>query len=217
MGLLDLFIEREPEAKSTTPAPGQPAPIVFNAPSTNTTTASASSTTEADLSKFVAHFDELFDKSNLPGPDYYEFSKMFQAINAPGMNEDTRMVAAFAGLGVQGLTKEKLLQSAQQYIDIIEEDSRNFEQAVGGKINQELNTKKNAAIEMASKVTEKQNMIAQLQKEITDDNITIQKMNQDVAEQEAAIASKVNGYKTACEARKQQITADIQKITTYIK
>jgi ubiquinone/menaquinone biosynthesis C-methylase UbiE len=49
------------------------------------------------------------------------------------------------------------------------------------------------------------------------DNITIQKMNQDVAEQEAAIASKVNGYKTACEARKQQITADIQKITTYIK
>jgi predicted phage tail protein len=217
MGLLDLFIERKPETKSTAATPGQPAPIVFNTSPVNTAPTVSATTNEADLTKFVAHFDELFDKSNLPGPDYYEFSKMFQAINAPGMSEDTRMAAAFAGLGVQGLTKEKLLQTAQQYINIIEEDSKNFEQAVGGKINQELNTKKNAAIELSAKVTEKQNLIAQLQKEITDDNLNIQRMNQEVAEQEAEIASKVNGYKTACESRKQQIASDIQKITTYIK
>ncbi len=74
--------------------------------------------------KFKSYFDRLFQELNLPGPDYYEFSKMVDAM-ASIAEERTRFISAFAGLTVQGLSKEKLLQSAQTYLQLLEEDFRN--------------------------------------------------------------------------------------------
>ena len=95
-----------------------------------------------EFSKFNAHFDELFEKSNLPGPDYFEFSKMVEALSSPGMTNDMKLTVAFAGLTVQGLTVQKLLSSAQQYLDIIDDDAKQFNLAIDGKVNTEIETRK---------------------------------------------------------------------------
>src|SRR4051812_32911846 len=63
-------------------------------------------------SKFREHFNSLFSEANLPGPGYYEFSKMTAAMQVIA-DEKSRFCAAFAGLEVQGLDKQKLLSSTQ--------------------------------------------------------------------------------------------------------
>jgi len=59
------------------------------------------------ISKFAAYFDKLFREANLPGPDYFEYSKMLEAMQAVP-DEQVRFITAFAGLSVQGLDKQKL-------------------------------------------------------------------------------------------------------------
>ncbi len=57
--------------------------------------------------RFARHFDKLLSLANIPGPDYYEFARMIAVMQ--GIPDDAaRYNAAYAGLQVQGLNKQRL-------------------------------------------------------------------------------------------------------------
>jgi hypothetical protein len=90
-------------------------------------TPSSSSPAKAQLSqdaldKFQKHFDQIFEQTNFPGPDYFEFFKMMVTLEGPIPDEKARISAVFASLAIQGLTKSKLLDTAGQYKTILEQD-----------------------------------------------------------------------------------------------
>ena len=213
MGLVDFFFETDKKPESVQ----QPSPMFETKQQWVPQTSTSQPIQFVDTNKFAKYFDELFNASNLPGPDYYEFSKMVEIMNAPGMNEDMRLSAAFAGLSVQGLTKAKLLESAQAYINIIDTDAQQFANAVARKVNTDLETKKTRAKDLLATIQQKQDLILQLQNEIVSDKQQSEKLTSEVMEQEQKMNENSNAYKYACENRKQQIQSDIQKITTLIK
>lgn len=220
MGFLDYFIEKTddptPVGKTSVPPIGQSVPsIPSNTQPVYTTPVYTTPISQPDLAKFEAHFDELFNKANLPGPDYYEFIQMTKAMVT--LTDDVKFPAVFSALQVQGLTKEKLLQTAQQYVGVIEADAQQFNSAIDTKIVGEIKKKKENLASMQASIKQKEDMIKQLQTDIVNENANIMTITEEIVNDERKYNEKTVVYKTACDNRKQAITNDIQKINSYIK
>lgn len=164
--------------------------------------------TDAGSSKFSEHFNRLFADANLPGPDYYEFSKMTEAMQGIA-DEKARFCAAFAGLQVQGLDKQKLLSSAQQYLQILEADAAAFNQTLDQALLEKVQSRK-------KEIAEAQERIQQLSQEIVRLQQQTETLTQEIAVNEAKIESNTAGYTAALNASKNKILIDIDKIYTHI-
>jgi hypothetical protein len=159
--------------------------------------------------RFVDYFDKLFRDANIPGPDYYEFSRMIEAMQAIP-DEQSRFYTAFAGLRVQGLDKTKLLSTAGDYLRVLASDADHFRSTVETALQTKVNGKVREAEEkgeriraLAQEIESLKNQIAALQSEIGDNR--------------EKIGSSNSGYTAESERRKTRIEADIEKIKNYIQ
>jgi len=181
----------------------------------NLTSTVPSGPSSEDLSKFVKHFDELFDGANMPGPDYYEFIKMSEAMG--NLPENVKYPAVFNALKIQGLTKAGLLNSAQEYIKIIDNDAAQFNAAIDQKVVSGIEASKKNVEDLKKTIQSKTEMIAALQNEIAQHTQEIQNSTLSIQEEENKLMVKISSYKIACDAKKSSITSDIQKINSLIQ
>jgi len=160
-------------------------------------------------SRMVEYFDKLFSEANIPGPDYFEFAKMVSALKAIP-DEFTKFSAAFAGLQVQGLTREKLLSTAEEYLKVLDTDAAHFHSTVEAALQEKVQNKKAEAEEKATR-------IQALSKEINELQSQIAALQAEIMDSEQKITGRSGDYTTESTARKQQIAADIEKIKQYIR
>jgi hypothetical protein len=161
-----------------------------------------------DICKFKQYFDKLFAEANIPGPDYFEFSKMVEAMKAIP-DEKARYRAAFAGLSVQGLDKQKLLSTASGYLQLLDTDATNFNATIDGALQEKVHAKQ-------LEIEEKTKKIQQLSQEITDLHHQIAVLQNEINENEEKIQANTGGYKAELENRKSSILLDIEKIKEHI-
>jgi hypothetical protein len=158
--------------------------------------------------RFSAYFDKLFAEANIPGPDYYEFSKMTAAMQAIA-DEQSRYNAAYAGLQVQGLDREKLITTANEYVKVLERDAIQFRSTADAALEEKVNQKKAEAEEKSGRIQALSREISALQEQITALQAAIQ-------ENEEKITASTGGYLAESEQRKAAILADIEKIKRFI-
>jgi len=178
-------------------------------PGFTNTTVNNSYASPVNSSKFKEYFDKLFREANLPGPDYFEYSKMLEAMQAVP-DEQVRFITAFAGLSVQGLDKQKLLSTASQYLQLMETDAQNFHSSVDAALQEKVFEKKR-------QMEEKEKRIQQLTQEISTLHNDLQNLQSELKENEEKIAANTGGYKNESEAMKNRISWDIEKIKKYIQ
>lgn len=158
--------------------------------------------------KFSEHFNRLFPEANLPGPGYYEFSKMTEAMQTIA-DEKARFCAAFAGLQVQGLDKQKLLSSTQEYLQILDADATAFHNTINTTFVDKVERRRN-------EVNEAQVRIQQLSQEIVTLQQQIALLTKEIAENETKIDTSAAGYTTAMAASRNKLLQDIEKIKQHI-
>lgn len=180
----------------------------------NSTVSAASYTTsgvvnDAVKQKFKDYFDKLMTSSNIQGPDYYEFNKMIEAMNAIA-DEKTRFNSAFAGLSVQGLDKTRLIDTAQQYLQILDHDAANFNSTIDTALEEKVEQKK-------EEIKSKAKRIEDLKREIDDCNNRILLLSNEIKENEEKLSSNSTAYTLELQQKKTSIQSDIEKIKKYIQ
>jgi hypothetical protein len=196
--ILSAFVDITEEKKS----------VVLPEEKRSTSAAPAATVSANSIEKFKQYFDKLFNDANLPGPDYFEFAKMTQAMLAIA-DEKARYSAAYAGLSIQGLDKNKLLDTATAYLKILETDAANFSSTVDAALAEKVQAKQ-------QEMVNKQQRVEQLSREITDLQHQIQLLCAEVKENEEKIESNTGGYKAAAANMQQQILLDIERIKQHI-
>jgi hypothetical protein len=202
---LGVFVEFDDEQQKDTPSSLTQNPII-------TPEISRNPENHAEAQKFENYFENLFEKANFPGPDYFEFYKMMETLEAHITDEKARLSATFASLAIQGLTKQTLLDTAGRYKSIIEQDHVNFEKALNDKLKSEVGDRQNQLLSLEKKIAANSEMIQKLTKEITDAQTQMGQIKTQVMEQENKLIKNKNGYQVACQAVLNKISTDIQKI-----
>jgi uncharacterized protein YoxC len=163
---------------------------------------------QASNNKFKNYFEQLFKEANLPGPDYFEFSKMVEAMQVIP-DERTRYISAFAGLSVQGLDKTKLTESANKYLEILDTDAANFDATINTALQEKVEVKKHDMEEKAKRIQQLSNEIAEL-------NNSINLLGNEIKENEEKIRTNISGYEYELNVMKQKISNDLSKINQLI-
>jgi len=206
---MGLFVEFEEEpttsektsGSSVSPSSRQPAAQTLNAD---------------ELDKFEKHFEKIFDQANFPGPDYYEFWKMAETLAVHIADEKARFSATFASLAIQGLTKEKLVETAAKYKELVSLDKATFEKIVNDKSEKEIGGKKKELDALNEKILKNSELIQKLTKEINESQAAIGKLKTVVNEEESKLAKNKQGYNLASDAMIRKISEDITKIQTIL-
>jgi hypothetical protein len=159
-------------------------------------------------SRYTEYFDKLLGEANIPGPDYYEFARMVAAMQLIP-DESARYHAAFAGLQVQGLNKDKLLSTAAEYLRVLTADSDHFQKTLEAALQDKVRGKETEAEAMAQRIQALSQEIMQLQQQIGG-------LQDEVRVNRDKLTGSGSSYNAESQRRQQQIQSDIDKISQYI-
>jgi chromosome segregation ATPase len=170
-----------------------------------------------ELEKFEKYFEQLFEKANLPGPDYFEFWKMMETLEPHVPDENARIAATFSALSVQGLTKQTLVETANKYLVVIQNDKTNFEKALSEKSKVEVDQRKQQLQENETLINKNYEEIQNLTRQIAQAQEQISKLKGEIQEEEGKMQRNGSGYNIACDAMMKKISSDINKIQNTLK
>jgi hypothetical protein len=158
--------------------------------------------------RFAGHFDELLSDANIAGPDYYEFARMIAVMRAIP-DEAARYNAAFAGLQAQGLNKQRLLDTAGEYLRMLTTDAGQFQTTVETTYKEKVHGKEAEAKEKSSRIQALSQEIVQLQQQIT-------ALQEEIHSSKDKLSGRSSAYTAESNRRQQDIRRDIEKINQYI-
>lgn len=133
MSLKDLFYKAQPEEHKV--PSGKPTPTVgYNAPQAIGPAVSSSVPVQVDATssdEFNQYLAKIMDDANLPGPDYYEFSRAMATLNSSPLTEEQKYATIYAAFSAQGVTAQGLVDAAQKYLVILsQKKSSEFDTSV---------------------------------------------------------------------------------------
>jgi hypothetical protein len=177
-----------------------------------TPTFSPSGTIAGPLPEHQQYFEKLIDKANAENPifqgtDFKEFVDSKVDIDDI-TDEAIRYRTAFNVLKSTGLTKEKLISTGQEYLNIIGRDLNAFQGAHAMQYQKEVRQKElliQKKAEELQALTQKMNALKTEINQITNDiNITKDKLN-----------TTKNSFLLAGENKQQEIQTELEKINQY--
>ena len=116
--------------------------------------------------KSMDFLTKALESNNLEGFDYIEFKQSLAALRDLNMDDATAVKSAFATASTLGLTKQKLVETAEFYKKVLEREKEQFDEALQKQLRQKVEAKREELKKLKDKVKKHREKIAQLESEI---------------------------------------------------
>lgn len=148
--------------------------------------------------KFVDALLRAIKNNSIKEFDYLKFMHSVKSMQEMNMDIDTSFKSAFATAQTIGLTKEKLLKTAQHYKVVLSKEREHFGDALKNQRSEKISGKLKEAEMLKNKILEYEAKMKQMEKEIT------------------AYQKKIDGADKAIEKEKEKIeTIKDNFVTSY--
>ncbi len=177
-----------------------------------------SSSSEGALdTKIVEKLLQAIEKNNLDGFDYLEYKKSLKALEKMPMDEATKYRSAFATASTMGVTLDKLLQTTNFYIGVLDKENEQFTGAFKNQFDSKVSGREREIAQFESIIKEKSEEIKRLTEEIAKHQQQIGDLKAKVEESNSKINKTQNDFKVSYDHLKAQFEEDIVKMQKYLK
>lgn len=167
--------------------------------------------------KIVNTLFQAIEQNNLKGFDYLEFKQAVQGLKKMVADEATRFKSAFATASTMGITMDKLVDSANYYVSILDKEKSQFIKAANDQSNRLVGDRKKELDHLMKSLADKKRMIDQLQQELSKGEERIKVIQDGIENSTIKIENTKRNFEASWGHLKKQMLNDIEKIKTYLK
>lgn len=166
--------------------------------------------------KSVDFITKALEKANLPGFDYVEFKEALSNIARMNIDEATAFKSAYGTAMTMGLTKEKLLETANHYKSVVLKEKDQFDIASQKQQNLKIGENLKQVDGFKKKILDNELKIKQLQDEIEQMRTKVREMDYEREQAYSKIEEANNKFNFAHQSILNQIAKDIENIQKYL-
>ncbi len=166
--------------------------------------------------KSLTFLIKALEKNNLPGFDYIEFKQSLGNLLAMDIDEITAYKSVFATAMSMGLTREKLLKTANHYKQVLEKERTQFEGALKNQMEQRVQSKLEEVEKLKKQVKDYRKKIEELESRITKAQSTIDHADEHIQQAKSKIEETKNAFEFTHQSIINQIGHDVENIENYL-
>lgn len=158
---------------------------------------------------FLGYLDGKIREANQPGPDFLEFTDAIKALASMPLTEQQKYLATYPTYLSSGVTADKLVESANLYKKVLDDEQQSFEQEL-------QQSRKEGVDDLQQQAQAEQDAIAKLTQEIQDRTVRLQKLQADASQNSVKLQQQEASFKQAVTAKQSEIDNHIKNIQTYL-
>ena len=210
-GLKSLFIVEEEEGAKSAEQKTADAPANEERPA-------ATATRPGQVSqKFSDILFQAMEQNNLEGFDYLEYKRSLLSLSKMPMDEPTRFQSAFAMAQTMGVSVPKLVESAQHYLKILENEEQKFETALSNQEKNKIESKELEIKQLDKAIQEKAEQIKKLTAEIQAHQQRVGALKNEIYESSSKMEKTKADFLASYNSLIAQIQSDITKMKEFLK
>jgi len=156
------------------------------------------------------------EKNNLPGFDYYEFKRAVAALRQMELDEATAHKSAFATAATVGITKEKLIETAGYYREVLVKEKSQFDQALENQNTTKITARQDEIKRLRDQIERHKSEVTRIQDEIGAYLNQIDQSETSIKAESDKLTKTKSSFDAAHKSVILQIDRDIENLHKYL-
>lgn len=167
--------------------------------------------------EFTEVLFKAMEQANPQGFDYMEYKQSLQSLKKMQMDDPTRYQSAFAMAQTLGATRDKLLESAQFYLDVLKNEQLKFADAVENQRGKLIGNRQQQIDQLAQTIESKEAQIKRLTQEIEAHRQQMEQVKQEISDATVKVETTQQNFMASYNALSGQIVNDMESIKKYLQ
>lgn len=166
--------------------------------------------------KFLNVLFDALEANNQDGFDCMEFKDFLRSLANVPMDDTTRYKSAFATAQTMGATKENIVNSAKQYLEVLSKEESKFLEALQGQKERNLTGKQEEIKSLEQTIRAKEAEIEKLKADLETHRSSITTLEQEINAASEKLAQTANDFEATYQTLQGQIQEDIRQIESHL-